>query len=203
MHLIEELYLGWQQLTHTTACPNPVWDSVEWRRDEGARLVQQGAEAHECISGDCDHGNGFDRVQFRLLCRDCQTVHVLDGEGLGSTVTTTALTGWGQPPRKTAGMWLWPGETATPDGRPHDYLVTRDPVTPATPGALHGLITSYWDSVGTPLWIAYAHHHPDGTHKRGRLTFTHRTNALTTVQDAARWIATVQDQPQRPLVVQV
>lgn len=203
MHLIEELYLGWQPLTHTITCPAPTWDSVELRHDEGARQVATGAEAHECISGDCGHENTFGRVQVRLLCRDCDTVYVLAGEGLGSTCTTTALTGWGQPPRKLAGVWLWPGEAATAEGRPHDYFVTRDPAAPATPGALLGLITSYWDSVGAPLWIAYAHHHPDGAHKRDRLTFIHRTDALTSVEDAVRWVATVQDQPQRPLVVQV
>ncbi|MEV4863222.1 hypothetical protein [Streptomyces ossamyceticus] len=203
MHLIEDLYLGWQPLTHTITCPNPVWDTVELRHDDGVRPVLQGDEPHSCANDLCGHENGFTRVQVRLLCDDCQTVYTLAGDGLGIACTTTALTGWGQPPRKTCGVWLWPGQPATAEGEPHDYLVTRDRVTQVTRANLAGLITAYRDSEGRPRWIAGADPNPDGAHQIHSLTFTHRSAGLETLEDAARWVATHREQLTPALVVAV
>ena len=202
MHLIEELYLGWQPLTHTVDCANPTWDTVEARYDTGGRIFTQGAEHHACATEGCSHADTFGRVQLRLLCRDCQTVHIISGEGLGAQCTTTALTGWGQAPRKLAGLWLWPGKPADAKHQPHAYLVTREHAQP-TEANLYGIITRYRDAEGTPWWIAGAVRDDNGEHYVHSLRWRYRSNSLNDLPEAADWIAAVDTLPQRPLVVAV
>ncbi|WP_405925473.1 hypothetical protein [Streptomyces sp. NBC_00035] len=203
MQLIEDLYLGWQPLTHTDTCPRPVWDTVELRHDEGGRIVQTGADRHTCDNDDCSHANEFSRVQLRLLCKDCGTVRTITGEGLTEVCTHTSLTGWGQKPTRVGGVWLWPGQPAIPGGEPNDYLVTRDQAAAVTTDNLYGLITKYRDADGAPRWIAGALPDRDGEHYVHSLRWRHRSTGLTDLAAAAEWIATVHAQPQRPLVVSV
>lgn len=202
MQLIEQQYFGWTPLAHTLACPNPTWDAVEILHDEGLRTPPAAHETHACTYDGCTHTNAFSRLRIRLLCRDCDTVHMLRGEGHGQTVLTTADTGWGQPPTQYGGVWLWPGQPDIPGGQPHDYLVTRTP-DPITPGAVHGLITRYRDSEGAPRWIAGAVPDPDGAHYVGSLRFRHRSAGLHTLDEAAAWITTADTMPQRPIEVAV
>lgn len=202
MDLIEEQYFGWQPLTHALTCTNPVWDTAQIRRTEGIRTVPSDTRPHDCTHADCGHDNSFDRVQTRLLCHGCGTVHILNGESHGQTVTTTANTGWGQAPTQVGSVWLWPGRPDIPGGEPYDYLVTRTPA-PITPGAVYGLITKYRDSEGLPRWIAGAQPDPDGAHYVGSIRFRHRSAGLHTLTDAATWTATADTRPQRPLVVSV
>lgn len=203
MHLIEDLYLGWQPLTHTLDCPTPAWDVAELRFDDGIRRVGAHVEPHACATEGCSHADGFPRVQLRLLCRNCQTVYTVSGEALSTLCTTTSLTGWGQPPRQVAGVWLWPGQPADAEHQPHDYLVTRDRVTQVTPANLAGIITKYWDSEGRPRWIAGADLNPDGAHQIHSLRWTHRSAGLETLDEAVRWVATDRQQLQPALVVAV
>lgn len=203
MQLIEDIYLGWQPLTHTIDCANPVWDTAEVRRDEGAHHVQTGAESHACVNDGCGHANTFGRVQIRLLCRDCHTIYTIAGEGLGTACTTTSLTGWGQPPRQVGGVWLWPGQPADAQHQPHDYLVTRGHADQVTAANLLGLITRYRDADGTPRWVAGAELNAGGAHQVHSLRWTYRSAGLADLADAAHWVATAQDRAQRPLVVAV
>ncbi|MGY1498595.1 hypothetical protein ACW4TU_18680 [Streptomyces sp. QTS52] len=200
--LIEVQYFGWQPLTHTLTCPNPVWDTVELRHDDGIRTPPTATDTHTCTHNGCTHANTFDRVQIRLLCRDCDTVHLVRGEGHGQTAVTTADTGWGQQPTRHGEMWLWPGQPDIPGGNPHDYLVTRTP-NPITPGAVYGLIAKYRDSEGAPRWVAGAKPDPDGAHYVSSLRFRHRSAGLHNLDEAAAWITTADTRPQRPLVVHV
>ncbi|WP_405924907.1 hypothetical protein [Streptomyces sp. NBC_00035] len=203
MQLIEDLYLGWQPLTHTDTCPRPVWDTVELRHDEGGRIVQTGADHHACDNDDCSHADTFGRVQLRLLCKDCGTVYTITGEGLTQVCTHTSLTGWGQKPTQVGGVWLWPGQPSVPGGEPHDYLVTRDRADTVTTDNLYGLITKYRDADGAPRWIAGALPDRDGAHHVSSLRWKHRSAGLHDLAEAAAWIADASTRPQRPLVVTV
>jgi hypothetical protein len=203
MHLIEELYLGWQPLSHTPDCARPTWDVVELRHDEGARIVQTGAERHACTNDSCSHADLFGRVQLRLLCRDCGTVRVVTGEGLTHVLSSVSATGWGQAPRELHGVWLWPGQPAIDGGEPHDYLVTREQTTTVTTGNLHGIITGYRDATGTVRWIAATLPDPDGAHQVHSLRWRYSSNGLADLDAAAAWIASADTRTPHPLVVAV
>jgi hypothetical protein len=203
MQLIEDIYLGWSPLSHGPDCERPVWDEVEVRRDEGARIVTTGAEHHTCSNTDCSHSDLFGRVQVRLRCRNCDAVCTITGESLTTVFTSGSDSGWTRTPRQMAGVWLWPGQAAGPGGEPHDYLVTRERADTVTTDNLHGIITRHRDSTGAPRWIAAALHDPDGEHQVHTLRWRHRTAGITELTDAAAWIATADTRPQRPLVVAV
>lgn len=203
MNLIENLYLGWNPLTHTVDCTSPVWDTVELRHDTGAHIVSTGAEHHSCPNEVCGHTDTFGRVQLRLLCKDCGTVYTISGEGLTEVCTHTSLTGWGQQPREVGGVWLWPGQPAIPGGEPHDYLVTRDQAETVTTANLYGLITRYRDADHTPRWLAGALPDTDGAHQVHSLRWRYSSNGLADLAAAAAWIAGADTRTQRPLVVAV
>lgn len=203
MQLIEDQYFGWTPFAHTLTCPNPVWDSVEIFHDEGLRTPPAAHETHACTHDGCTHASAFGRVQIRLLCRDCHTIHLVRGEGHGQSTVTTADTGWGQPPTERGGVWLWPGQPAIPGGQPTAYLVTRPHTDQVTRDNLYGLIAKYRDSEGNPRWIAAAVPDPNGAHQVHTLLWRHRSAGLHTLDDAAAWITTAYTTPQRPLVVNV
>jgi hypothetical protein len=203
MQLIEDIYLGWSPLSHGPACERPVWDKVEIRYDQGARIVQTGAEHHTCTNADCSHGDLFGRVQLRLLCRDCDAVCTITGESLTKVFTPGSDSGWTRTPRKVAGVWLWPGQAAGPGGEPHDFLVTREKADAVTTETLYGIITRYRDADGAPRWIAAALHDPDGTHQVHSLRWRHRTSGITELTEAAGWIAAAESRTQRSVVIAV
>lgn len=202
MELIEEVYFGWKPLVHGPGCPNPVWDDAQVLHSEGVRPGTYGADHHTCTHPDCGHRDTFERVQLRLLCRDCKTVTTISGESLVQVISHTAATGWGQPPTPLAGVWLWPGRPAIPGGQPHQYLVTQQ-AQALTHDLLYGIITGYHDSNGHPLWIAAAVPDQAGAHQVSTLRWRHSSNGLTTLDEAAAWIADAELRAQRPLVVAV
>lgn len=202
MELITETYLGWTPYTHAIDCPAPLWDTAEIRYDEGAHPPAIDAAPHGCTSNLCDHGPTFQRVRLRLLCRDCDTVHMLAGEGLNQVTTHTSVTGWGQTPARFGDVWLWPGRPAIREGEPSQYLVTRQPQA-LTIDTVYGIVTGYRDATGARRWLAGAQPDSDGAHLIDTLRWRHSSNGLTTVDEAAEWIATAGTGAQRPLEVAV
>ncbi|MFB7597210.1 hypothetical protein [Streptomyces sp. NPDC056160] len=203
MDLITETYFGWDPLTHTATCPNPTWDTAELRRTTGVRPAGTSAtDAHTCTDPACEHADTFARVQLRLLCRDCDTVRIISGEGLSEACTHTSLTGWGQAPTRAGDVWLWPGRPAIPGGAPHQYLVTQQPAA-LTRATLYGIITGYHDSLQRQRWIAAAVPDEHGAHQVSTLRWRHSSNGLDDVATAAAWISTAADRAQRLLVVSV
>ncbi|MFC7906420.1 hypothetical protein [Streptomyces nigra] len=202
MQLIEETYFGWDPLTHTADCPSPIWDEVQIRHDEGARPDASGTDPHACASSLCTHGTTFARVQLRLLCRDCDTVHLISGEGLSQACTTPEGTGWGQAPRRMGDVWLWPGPPVVPGGEAHQYLVTLQPAA-LTQATLFGIITRYRDADHAPRWIAAAVPDEAGAHQVSTRRWRHASRGLAALEDAAAWITAVDTTPQRPVVVSV
>jgi hypothetical protein len=202
MDLITETYFGWNPLAHAPACPTPVWDDAQVLHSKGVRPGSYGAERHACGTGDCGHADTFDRVQMRLLCRDCDTVITISGESLVQVISHTSATGWGQRPVEVAGVWLWPGRPVIEGGQPHQYLVTRQAQT-VTPETLYGIVTAYRDAKGARRWIAAAVPDPGGAHQISTLRWRYASNGLDDLEQAAAWIAVAEALAQRPLVVAV
>ncbi|MET9729742.1 hypothetical protein ABZZ79_03445 [Streptomyces sp. NPDC006458] len=200
MDLITETYLGWDPLTHLAHCPAPAWDTVEVRRTDGIRAQSMGAYHHNCEHPNCEHADAFQRVQLRLACRDCGTVHVISGEGLTEAHTDTSLTGWGQAPARYGDVWLWPGRPAVPGGSPHEYLVTRQE-TAVTRATLYGIVIAYRDSNGARCWLAAAEPADDGAHQVSTLRWRHASTSLASIEEAAEWLGVTAGFQQRPLVV--
>jgi hypothetical protein len=133
-------------------------------------------------------------------------------------VTTTAALGYGQAPRQTAGLYLWPGRPVLYgwgpgrsglDDQPHEYLVTTTLDDRLTPAMCVGAIGRHRTAGGHPRWWAGAVQVPPPVRVvppagEYRLTWAHRTNDHTTVDAAAAWIAAAIDPAQqKPLVVAV
>ncbi|MDX2696238.1 hypothetical protein, partial [Streptomyces ipomoeae] len=162
--MIESTYFGWDQLTHTTTCQEPSWD-VDVSHTLTTRPLADSAITHGCPDQHCTHSGALDRVTIRVICRGCDTAHVISGEALTRTVTTTAALGYGQPPRETAGLYLWPGRPVLHgwgpgpsglDDQPHEYLVTTTRVDRLTPGDCVGAIGRHRTTLGAPRWWAGA-----------------------------------------------
>lgn len=191
MDLIETVYFGWNPLAHASGCTNPLWDDVDVLHSEGVRPGMAGDEHHACANGICSHADTFGRVQLRLLCKTCGTVHTISGESLTHVISHTSATGWGQAPRQIGEVWLWPGRPTITGGESRQYLVTRQAAT-VTPDTLYGIITGYRDADQTPLWIAAAVPDPAGAHQVHSLRWRHASRGLAALEDAAAWIADVE-----------
>ncbi|MGW0821782.1 hypothetical protein [Streptomyces sp. NPDC002845] len=216
--LIEEAYFGWDQLTHTTTCTSPTagWE-IDVRHDTGAHpLGQPGTTRHGCPLEDCGHGDTFDRVTVRAICRSCGTAHLITGAGLTRQTTTTEAIGYGQPPRKVAGLYLWPSRPVLygwgpgksgQDDKPHEYLATTELVDCLTPEDCVGAIGRHRTDRGALRWWAAASPVPPPPRLAGqvhRLAWGRRTTDHTSPEQAAAWIAAAIDPAQQqPLVVAV
>lgn len=197
MNTVRDLYLGWSDLAHGQDCPVPVWEP-QLRIDQGlrGRLLAR-TEGHACPAEECDHDSVYRRFTIRLVCRSCTVVHVIHGEDVGITATTTPAYGYGQQPRELEGLWLWPGEQTLPgrDEEPRDYLITRTPHAPTRPSDVAGTISRYRTTGYHVRWQASAIADPTGPYGDDQLRWARRQNELRSVEKAAAWIA-VQYQPQ-------
>lgn len=202
MDLIINAYFGWNPLAHAPGCATPVWDTADVLHTPAIRTVTGDPRPHTCTHPDCTHATKFTRVQLRLLCRTCGTVHTISAETLSHVLSHTSVTGWGQPPTHLAGMWLWPGRPPIPDHPPREYLITLDHRIP-TPDSLHGIITGYRDADHVQRWIAAATPDETGAHQISTLRWRHRSAGLTTLSEAAEWFTHIQTRTQRPVVVNV
>jgi hypothetical protein len=215
--VIEHTYFGWNQLTHTETCTSPSWD-IDVRHDPGVRPLSDNEVTHGCPDQRCTHTGALDRVTIRVICRSCDTAHLITGEALTRATTTTAALGYGQAPRQTAGLYLWPGRPILHghgpgrsglDDQPYEYLVTTALLDRLTPEACVGAIGRHFNAAHKPLWWAAAIQTspplrvlpPAGDY---RLAWKRRTNEHTSADQAAAWIAaTIDPAQQQPLVVAV
>lgn len=203
MTTVQDSYLGWELLTHFTACKRPVWE-VDVRRGDALRY--QGGLAHEerpdhsCTDELCTHGNRFDELTVRVVCRSCGKAEVITGEqteDTGHSSTSATMLGYGLPPRKTAGVWLWPGQPWLNVGRanspePHDFLVTAERVERVTQEDVVGQITQTRGQRGGVIWTAAAIPSEDGPYGVGgtdRIRWARVLDGLKTPAGAAKWIA--------------
>ena len=197
MTTVQGTYLGWEQPEHLAGCKRPQW-SVDFRTDpEEFRRRHDGAE-HACANEECQHGDRYPRTTVRIVCTSCQAALVIEGEHCGTSRGMTANTthGYGLPPRRVAGLLLWPGEPWLDLGRlradePYDFLVTRLGVKHVTRADAVGVIMQTRGKRGAVTWSA-AVGPRDSKYLRGRVDWTRSSaddGALRTVMAAARWVA--------------
>ncbi|CAL9599500.1 hypothetical protein [Streptomyces sp. enrichment culture] len=202
MELITETYFGWDSLSHAADCPTPVWDEAQMRHTEGIRPQSTGPDHHACEHPNCTHADTFRRLQLRLACRDCGTVHTIGAEGPVGNRLTIGETGWGQAPTQHGGVWLWPGRPAAPGREPREYLVTLQGAA-ITRATLYGIITGYRDSSGNPVWQAGCGPADDGAHQISAIRWRHASPAYDSVEACAEFIHITARFPQRTVVVNV
>lgn len=205
MNRVEDSYLGWELLAHLAGCARPVWTvdvrtADAYRRDRRHYFDEPGPP-HSCPDEDCSHGPRFRETTVRVVCTACGAAHLITGEhteDTGRTDTSTRHLGYGLPPRRMAGLWLYPGQPWLDLGRahsewPHDFLVTAAKVARVTAPDVVGTITQVRGHRGGVRWAACAVPDEDGEY--GMATEAHpfrwaaATDSLRTVAAAAKWIA--------------
>jgi hypothetical protein len=196
---VQGTYLGWEEPQHLAGCKRPQW-SVDFRTDSDQfRYEYRGGDSrsHSCPNEDCGHSNQYPRTTVRVVCTSCQAALVVRGEdcGISQGMTRNTTHGYGLPPRRVAGLLLWPGEPFIDFGRlstdePYDLLVTRPGVKRVTRPDVVGVIMQTRGKRGAVTWSA-AVDPRDSKYLRGRIDWARRSGddgALRTVTAAARWI---------------
>ncbi|MBD0837400.1 hypothetical protein [Streptomyces sp. TRM68416] len=197
MTTVQDTYLGWEEPAHLAGCKRPAWN-VDFRTDEDEFRERFGGDAHSCPNDECGHRDRYPRTTVRIVCPSCQAAVVVRGEDCGTSRGMTANTtyGYGLPPRKVAGLWLWPGEPFLDFGRlssdePYDFLVTRPGITRVTRADVVGVIMQSRGKRHAVTWSAAAGPR-DSKYSRGRIDWSRRSGddaTLRSVTAAAKWIA--------------
>lgn len=148
-------YLGWRQLTHRADCARPSWE-VATRTEEEQHRGRFDSHGHTCPNEDCHHSDRYDKLTVRIVCRSCQVVQLLTGEEHSFAGTTTASIGYGQPPKRVGGLWLYPGPPllAYLNPEPSGYLCTLAKVEPLTEEDIVGGISEERTKRGRIVWRA-------------------------------------------------
>lgn len=194
MTVVQDTYLGWDLLRHFDSCTRPQW-TVDVRREDNVFRARHGGEKHDCPNEGCYHGDRYERTTVRIVCTSCQMAHVIKSEeGLHSSSTKNATHGYGQQPRKVAGLLLWPGEPFLSFGRlssdePWDYLVTRPGVTRVTEDDVVGLVQQTRGTRGAVKWSAVAVRSEAGPYGLSPLRFARAEERMASVSAAAKWTA--------------
>lgn len=194
-----DTYLGWDQPEHFDGCKRPTW-SVTFRRDERELRGRGGMEAHDCANEACQHGDWYARTTVRVVCTSCQAALVVRGEdaGMSSGSAKNTTHGYGLPPRRVAGLLLWPGEPYLNFGRlrsdePYDLVVTRPGVKTVSEADIVGLIGQSIGKRHATTWTAAALPSPDGPYGVGQHIRWSKVSTdgkpLRSVGAAARWVA--------------
>ncbi|MDX2667428.1 hypothetical protein [Streptomyces stelliscabiei] len=194
---MQETYLGWSVLPHAEDCHQPAWEVGQWVDDDAYRYKRASdPPRHGCTDEDCDHGNRFTETVLRVVCRSCGWAHVISGEFHSQRHTTTERLGYGQAPRRTAGLLLWPGDPwlnvfREETDQPHDFLVTRLGVERVTRDAVAGQITQGRGKRGAVLWAANAAPSETGEYGGGlgSIRWAYAEDGFKTPVAAAKWIA--------------
>lgn len=194
MTTAKDTYLGWDLLRHFKECKKPAW-TVDVKVVEDVFRSRPGGDKHGCPAEDCWHSDRYTRTTVRIVCFSCTRAYTLDSdEGLSNGQAKTVTHGYGQPPRRMAGLLLWPGEPFLSFGRlstdePWDYVVTRPGITRVTEADVVGLISQGRGARGAVRWPAVAGRHVDGPYGIRPLRFAHNETNLRTVAAAAKWVA--------------
>ncbi|MFJ2514663.1 hypothetical protein ACIPEL_15215 [Streptomyces griseoviridis] len=200
-------YLGWEKPTHRRGCKSPAWDvtfRVEEKQYERSYYGDERPK-HACADEDCGHGSTFDKLVVRIVCLSCGVAQVSTGERTertGETLTSTRHLGYGLPPRRVAGLLLWPGNPWLRTGwgdtdEPHDFVVTQLGVTEVTEAAVLGEIALGQGKLRGRVWTTLAVPDPKGQYGyASQMRFAECNDGrgrggspLRTVTAAARWIA--------------
>ncbi|MFE4649321.1 hypothetical protein [Streptomyces sp. NPDC056707] len=191
---LQDTYLAWDALDHSSDCSRPEW-TVDVRTDHDAFRARQAGLAHSCPTEGCDHSDRYDRTSIRIVCRSCGRAQIFTGDAESRQSTCTAALGYGQQPRKAAGLFLYPGEPLLfgwgnpTDNDPTGYLVTRKAVDRVQADDLVGQIAQERGSRGAIRWTALAGPAADGPYGYGRVRWSQASEEMRSVAAAAKWIA--------------
>lgn len=194
MTTAKDSYLGWNLLAHFRGCEKPVW-TVDAKVEVDVFRARHGGEKHECPNEECGHGDRYTKTTVRIVCLSCSRAYTLDSEDeLRAGSPSTITKGYGQAPRRVAGLLLWPGEPFLYFGRlatdePWDYIVTRPGVTRVTEADVVGSIAQGRGKRGAVCWSAAAIRSDTGPYGISPLRFAYAEESLRTVAAAAKWTA--------------
>ncbi|HEX6359471.1 hypothetical protein [Actinophytocola sp.] len=145
-------YFGWSQPAHRPDCKRPAWE-VDSRPDYSAWRPRNEGCDHSCPNEGCEHGNEYECLTVRLVCRSCDLVRRFRGESYELAPTTTAATGYGTPPRKVGALWLYAGPPLLYDGtEPDEYLCAPERVDRLEPEHVVGSIGRHEGQRGGVSW---------------------------------------------------
>ncbi|MFE5159675.1 hypothetical protein ACFRNT_14365 [Streptomyces sp. NPDC056697] len=198
MSTVQTAYLGWEALEHRPDCRRPSWE-VDVRTERGGRDLRSYSDderrKHSCPDEYCTHGNTFDQITVRIVCRSCGLAHLISGEeseDTGRTSTDVKHLGYGMDPRRIAGLYLWPDAPLMHgwgDDEPWGFLATRERVDRVTAADVVGEIQQGRGKRGGVVWSAAAVPAPDGSYGVGPVRWSRATKDLRSVAAAAKWIA--------------
>lgn len=207
-----DTYLGWEQPQHFDGCKKPSWDVGIREVKDRYRHSGYGEEhvKHACADKEfCSHGTSFTELVVRVVCNSCGAARLVTGEATeatGESIGSAKDFAYGLPPRKVAGLLLWPALPWLGVGRlssdePHDFVVTRPTVkqaTQVTADTVVGQITQSMGKLRGRVWSTLAVPCPDGPYGRlvSEVRYAHANDGhgqggspLRNVTAAARWIA--------------
>lgn len=188
---LDEEYLGWREVSHASHCRKPQW-IVDVRREEAAlpRGGRYDDTHHSCPNEDCEHADRDDQQTVRLLCKGCRYVLTFKGIAMSEGGRGTDRPGYGQPPTRIAGLWVWPGRALLDDLRePWEAYVTETEQARLREEDIVGLIGQGRGARGAMHWWAAAVRDPNP--RWSKVAFTVRTDrVLKTKSAAVKWIST-------------
>jgi hypothetical protein len=183
---VQETYLGFRELAHARDCLRPAW-TADLCEDDAYRYAYGGrAGRHSCRHEKCDHGGLYQRTTLRLICSSCQAAYLISGEG-ALRRTSTRETGFGQPPRKVAGLFLWPGEPWF-DENPRAWLVTGTHTERVRTADVVGEIHRERGPRGGRQFAAVALPSPHGPYGVGPVRWERAQEGFGSVAAAAKWV---------------
>ncbi|WP_381797228.1 hypothetical protein [Streptomyces niveus] len=194
-----DTYLGWELLAHRPDCKRPNWViDIKKTNDRALRPYHRDDETHSCPNQECDHHSSFEETTVRIVCASCEQAYEIRGEDVRYGTTLLRYLRYGLPPRKLAGLFLYPAEPWLDFGRlstdePNDFVVTATKVDRVTAADVVGVISQGRGKRGGILWAATAVQDPNGQYSGlsygTGVKFAHATDVPRTVAAAAKWVA--------------
>jgi len=187
-------YLAWDELEHRPGCAKPSW-TVDIRTEHNVYRSVANGERHACRRPECGHTDRYDETSVRIVCVSCGIVHIMSGDAGGLRTRSTKAIGYGRPPVKAGGVFLYPGEPLLhgwgngEDSEPEGYLVTRTKVDRVTADNVIGAVFKARGPRRGVKWAATAIPSPDGEYGFGPVRWARRAEALSSFTAAAKWIA--------------
>lgn len=196
MSLLTDSYLAWEQLDHKPGCTQPSW-TIDTRTEHGVFRSVNDGPSHACPNEECGHSERYTKTSLRVVCSSCGLALIMSGDddSDGMRGTTTRAIGYGQPPKKAGGVWLYPGapllfgwghgEHEEPEG----YLVTRTRVDRVTVDNVIGSIHKARGPRRGVQWSAVAVPDPKGEYGYGLVRWARMRGEMRSFTAAAKWIA--------------
>ncbi|MEU5284166.1 hypothetical protein AB0G97_09115 [Streptomyces sp. NPDC020755] len=193
MSTLTDSYLAWDELDHKSGCPRASW-TVDLRTEPDAYRSLTRGTSHACPTEECGHGDRYEKTTVRIVCTTCGIVHTMSGDADDKRRTSTQAIGYGQPPKRAGGLWLYPGPPLLhgwggPDGEPEGYLVTRTSVDRVTVDNVIGSIHQGRGPRRGVQWSAAALPDPQGEYGYGLTRWARACSELRSFTAAAKWIA--------------